>query len=67
MTMVPMPLRQFRKSLQIKKGVANVPRVSQFSEWSKYTYQSITIKKGRLQDTTDIAKKAAAVALKKEL
>ena len=41
MTMVARLLRQFRRSLQIKKSSANGPRVLLFTEQPKYTYQSI--------------------------
>ena len=44
MTMVPTLLRQFRRSLQIKKISTNTPRVLKFAEIVKI-YQSITVKK----------------------
>ena len=49
MTMVPKLLRQFRRSLQIKKSITNAPRVLQFAEKPKHTYPSITVKNGWLQ------------------
>ena len=57
MTMVPMLLRQFRRNLQIKKSIKTYrsKRVSQMLlmcynllNSQKYTYQSITVKKGWL-------------------
>ena len=45
MTMTRRLLRQFRRSLQIKKIVPNARRVLSFAEQPKYTYQSI-VKKG---------------------
>ena len=48
MTMVPRLLRHFRRSLQIRKSIANAPRVTQFADQSKYTDQSITVKNGDL-------------------
>ena len=49
MTMVPRLLRHFRRSLQIRKSIANAPRVIQFADQPKYTYQSITVKNGHLR------------------
>ena len=70
MTMMPRLLRKFRRSLQFKQRnlIANAPCVLQFVEYPKYTYQSITVKNGRFhyRDSSDVAKKAAEVAQKKE-
>ena len=62
MAMVPTLLRQFRRSLQIKKCVANAPRVLYLAELPKYTYQSITVKKDWLLG--NVAIKAVEVAQK---
>ena len=66
MTMVPKLLKQFRRSLQIKKSIANARRVLLFPEQSKYTYQSITSCEKRLVSRTPPtqAKKAAEVSQK---
>ena len=67
MTMLSTLLKQFKASLQNKKSLANAPRVLQFPEQPKHTCQSITVKKGwLLQDISDVMKKAAEVAKKKE-
>ena len=55
MAMVPRLVRQFRRSLQIKKIIANAPRVN--SEKSKMV---------GYKETSDVAKKAAEVAQEKE-
>ena len=63
MTMVSTLLRQFRGSLQIKKGYHKCSSAVAAC-WITKIYQSIAVKKGQLftyYDTTGVAKKASEV------
>ena len=62
MTMVPRLLRQFRRSLQIKRFIANTPCVL----YNLLNSQNVPQRKMVVyKDTSDVAKKTAEVEQKK--
>ena len=64
MTIVPTLLRQFRRSLQIKKIIRDAHRVLKFTEQPKYINQQQRKRVG-YQDTSDVAKKLQKLHSKK--